>query len=80
MFVTVETFLNCGENSNAIYRVRPVEDQIFPSTMRIQCSRSMRTAFPLGTRFRLPVEVVTPSEQTQFLREIGRGDWSLYKL
>ncbi len=75
MFVIVETFLNPGEPSDAHYRVRPVEGQPFPTTMRVQCSRAMRQAFPLGSRFRLPVELVENKTGGKFLRETGKEKW-----
>lgn len=75
MFVIVETFLNPGEPSDAVYRVRPVNGQIFPSTMRVQCSRAMRQAFPLGSKFRLPLELVENKTGGKFLREIGKETW-----
>lgn len=75
MFVIVETFLNPGEPSDAQYRVRPVEGQPFPTSMRVQCSRAMRHAFPLGSRFRLPVELVENKTGGKFLREVGKETW-----
>ena len=75
MFIIVETFLNPGEPSSAQYRVRPVEGQAFPSSMRVQCSRAMRSAFPLGSKFRLPVELVENKTGGKFLREMGNGKW-----
>jgi hypothetical protein len=78
MFVIVETFLNPGEPSNAVFRVRPVQGQAFPSSMRVQCSRAMRHDFPLGSKFRLPIRLVKPNDGTQFLSEVGLGSWSDY--
>lgn len=75
MFVIVETFINPGEPSDAQYRVRPVEGQHFPNTMRVQCSRAMRQGFPLGSKFRLPVELVENKTGGRFLREIGKKSW-----
>ena len=75
MFVVVETFLNPGEPSSAVYRVRPVAGQPFPTTMRVQCSRAMRSAFPLGSEFRLPVELVENKTGGRFLREKGKDTW-----
>lgn len=75
MFVTVETFLNPGEPSDAVYRVRPVIGQIFSSMMRVQCSRSMRQAFSLGSQFLLPVELVENKTGGKFLREVGKNIW-----
>jgi len=75
MFVVVETFLNPGEPSDAQYRVRPINGQPFPSTMRVQCSRAMRQAFPLGSQIRLPVELVENKTGGRFLREVGKAPW-----
>lgn len=75
MHVIVETFLNPGEPSDAHFRVRPIAGQAFPTSMRVQCSRAMRKAFPLGSKFRLPVELVENKTGGQFLREIGKETW-----
>lgn len=75
MFVIVETFLNPGEPSDAVYRVRPVIGQVFPITMRVQCSRAVRQAFPLGSQFRLAVELVENKTGGKFLREVGKETW-----
>lgn len=75
MLVIVETFLNPGEPSDAHYRARPIEGQAFPISMRVQCSRAMRKAFPLGSKFRFPVELVENKSGSQFLREIGKETW-----
>ena len=75
MFVIVETFLNPGEPSDAQYRVRPINGQFFPGTMRVQCSRTLRQTFPLGSQFRLPVELVENKTGGKFLREVGKAPW-----
>lgn len=77
MFVIVETFLNPGEPSSAVRRVRPVPGQQFPVTMRVQCSRSERDAHPLGTRFRLFVTLVEKSGGEKFLRAVGSEPWEV---
>ena len=77
MYVIVETFLNYGEPSDAQYRVRPVPGQKFPETMRVQCSRALRHAYPLGTKFRFPVTLVENKSGGKFLREVGSGPWDV---
>ena len=79
MYVIVETFLNPGEPSSAHYRVRPVSGQVFPVTMRVQCSRAMREAYPLGTKFRLPAMLVENKTGGKFLREVGSGPWEVVR-
>lgn len=78
MYIVVETFLNHGEPSNAMYRVRPIEGQIYSSSIRVQCSRAMRNAFPLGTKFQIEVELVENKTGAKFLREIGKKTWIQY--
>lgn len=80
MFVIVETFLNPGEPSNAVFRVRPIPGQTFPPSMRVQCSRAMRQAYPLGSRFRLPVQQKSREGGSPFLSEVGSASWDLYLL
>jgi hypothetical protein len=80
MFVVVETFLNPGEPSDAQFRVRPIGGQPFPTTMRVQCSRAMRQAFPLGSKFLLPVELVENKTGGKFLREVGKAPWEKVNL
>jgi hypothetical protein len=36
----------------------------------------MRQAFPLGSQFRLPVELVENKTGGKFLREVGKEQWS----
>ncbi|GAA4417013.1 hypothetical protein GCM10023089_39580 [Quisquiliibacterium transsilvanicum] len=78
MFVVAETFLNPGEPSSADYRLRPIPGQAFPVTMRVQASRAQRMAFPLGTRFRLPVELVETKTGALFLRVVGQQTWQVW--
>lgn len=78
MLVIVETFLNPGEPSSAKYRLRPIPGQAFPTTMRVQASRAQRMAFPLGTRFRLPMELVDYETGAQCLRVVGQDTWQAW--
>lgn len=56
MQIVAETFLNQGEPSTATRRVRPVAGQGYSSGLRIECSKAMRIAFPLGQKFLLDVQ------------------------
>lgn len=77
VFVIVETFLNNGEPSSAAFRVRPIGGQAYPSSMRVQCSKSMRQAYPIGTKFRFPVMLVQRDGGGNFLREVGSSSWEV---
>lgn len=77
LFVIVETFLNVGEPSSAEYRVRPVAGQMFPTSMRVQCSKALRRSYPLGTKFRFPVTLVQREDGGKFLRQVGSSLWEV---
>lgn len=66
--VLVETYLPVGEASRSAIRVRPMIGQPFPQTMRVECSKPMRTAYPVGTCF----------EITAALKQKAGGDLFLY--
>lgn len=77
MDIIVETFLNVGEPSSVSFRVRPVSGQAFPTTMRVPCSKAMRHAFPLGTKFKISIDVVQREQGGDFLREVGKEVWEV---
>ena len=77
MHIIVETFLNAGEPSDATYRVRPIPGQAHPTSMRVQCSRAMRSSEPLGTRFRLWIQLVSPPHQKSYLRHNESDAWEV---
>lgn len=77
MEIIVETFLNEDEPSSATFRVRPVLGQAFPIKMRVQCSKAMRHAYPLGTKFKLQVSVKQRKQGGIFLSEIGKDAWEV---
>lgn len=57
MHIVVETFLSHGETSASAIRVRPLPGQGHDVTMRVECSKAMRTAYPVGQKFLLDVSV-----------------------
>lgn len=52
-YIVVETFRQRGEPSTSDLRVRPVKSEGFPANIRVQCSKAMRKAHPVGTKFRI---------------------------
>ncbi|GGD87967.1 hypothetical protein [Caballeronia grimmiae] len=58
MEIIVETFRAFGEASAAAIRVRPLAGQGFSTALRVECSRSMRQQYPVGTLFRLAVKPI----------------------
>ncbi len=56
--IIVETFRARGENSASPVRVRPLAGQGFSTELRVECSKSMRAQYPVGTLFRLDVRLI----------------------
>lgn len=65
--VIVETFRQQGEPSDANLRVRPVSGQGLPVQMRVECSRDMRTKYPVGTKFRIKAKITNKEGGQEFL-------------
>jgi hypothetical protein len=76
MYVIVETFNAGGEKSRSPIRVRPLPDQGFSSDMRVECSREMRTAFPVGQLFCIWVKVTSRLDSPDFLYSSYRDPWN----
>ena len=51
--VVVETYNAVKAGKSSRIHVRPVPGQPFPPSMDVECSRSMRKLYPVGTRFRI---------------------------
>ncbi len=77
--VIVETFINNGESTDAKIRVRPVAGQGFSTFMRVECSRSMRENYPIGTRFKLQMKLTSKEGGTEFLYAHYNSDYEVLK-
>jgi len=66
MEIIVETYVPSGEPSSAGLRVRPLPGQGVDPKLKVECSRSMRGQYPVGSLFRLKVKLAD-REGTQFL-------------
>jgi hypothetical protein len=75
MNVIVETFLKPDDPSDAQYRLRLVDGEPFPNSMLVQCSGTIAQEAPLGSKFRISVELVEDEKGIQFLRQIGKEKW-----
>ena len=71
--VIVETYYEIKGGKNTRVHVRPIAGESFPTTMDVECSRSMRTAHPLGTKFRLYAKLTGQKGGKPFL--YSRFDW-----
>lgn len=51
--VVVETYYAVKAGKTSRIHVRPVAGQAYAQTMDVECSRTMRKAYPIGTKFKI---------------------------
>ncbi|UVC19371.1 hypothetical protein [Mesorhizobium onobrychidis] len=72
--IVVETYAARKPGKSSFIHVRPIEGQPFPTSMDVECSRSMRKNHPVGTKFRIYAKGITNREGGKpFL--YSRFDW-----
>ena len=71
--VVVETYEEVNAGKSSRIHVRPVPGQPYPTTMDVECSRSMRKLYPVGTKFRLYAKETNKEGGKPFL--YSRYDW-----
>ncbi|WP_321448675.1 hypothetical protein [uncultured Cohaesibacter sp.] len=65
--VVVETYEASRKGRGKAIHVRPVEGEVYPVTMDVECSRSMRKNHPVGTRFRIYAKETNKQGSKPFL-------------
>ena len=65
--IIIETFRNTGGGSSKSIRARPVAGQGLDTSMKVECSSSMRKNHPVGTLFLLQAKVTNREGGTPFL-------------
>ena len=71
--VVVETYYTVGRGERRSIRVRPIPGEAFPPTINVECSRSMRMQYRVGTRFRICAKLTDKEGGQPFL--YSRYDW-----
>jgi hypothetical protein len=71
--VVVETYNAVKPGKSSRTHVRPVPGQPYPPTMDVECSRSMRKQFPVGTKFRIYAKETSREGGKPFL--YSHYDW-----
>ncbi len=66
MDIVVESYLGEGRGEHGNIRIRPVAGQFYPQSLNVECSRSLRTQYPVGTKFRIRVKL-TDMKGAEFL-------------
>ena len=64
--VIIETFRHTGGNSKHSIRARPLSGQGLSTSMRVECSSSMREIHPVGTLFKVRAKI-KDTDQEQHL-------------
>ena len=72
-YYIVKTENATGGASSAKIRVSPIEGQGLLTSTKVECSRSMRKEYPVGTLFKLRAKVTSKEGGTPFL--YSRHDW-----
>ena len=65
--VIIKTYRATGGGSNKSVRARPIDGQGFDTSMKVECSSSMRKNNPLGTLFLLDAKITNREGGTPFL-------------
>lgn len=66
--IIVESFrLDNTSGRHGAIHVRPAEGQIYPQTLMVECSRRLKTDYPVGTKFRLSVKLTDLKGGGEFL-------------
>lgn len=76
MLVIVETFYAGNEKSGSPIRVRPVAGQGLSTNMRVECSKTMRNAYPVGQKFSLYARITNRLGGPDFLYSSYRDEWN----
>ena len=76
MKIIVESFYALGEKSGSSVRVRPLAGQGFSTGMRVECSKAMRDAYPVGQKFCIYVQVKNMLGGPDHLYSSYRASWN----
>ncbi|MDR2195678.1 MAG: hypothetical protein LBE50_03610 [Gallionellaceae bacterium] len=61
-YVIIETYCSHGESSHHSIRARPLPGQDLPTSMKVECSSSMREKYPIGTKFKVWAKIKSTAD------------------
>lgn len=70
--IVIETYAAINENSSSKIRARPVKGQGLDTGLKVECSKTMREKFPLGSKIKVRAKI-TNRQGTIFV--YTRYDW-----
>jgi hypothetical protein len=65
--VIIETYYEMKSGKSSRVHARPIAGQPFPTTLDVECSRSMRANHPVGTKFRVWAKLTDLNGGGEFL-------------
>ncbi|KFE97889.1 hypothetical protein IX38_19690 [Chryseobacterium luteum] len=61
-YIIVQSVLSNEKGQHGPVHIKPLPDQDpYLETMFVQCSKVLSTNFPVGTKFRIKVKIITPT-------------------
>lgn len=55
-------------------RLKPLEGQVIPNSYFVDCSRTLRKQYPIGTIYQSDVRLVQPKNRKPYLQAIHRNN------
>jgi hypothetical protein len=55
--IIVQSLMGVDSQGRSKPQVRPIEGQIFDSSLNVECSKNLLENYPLGTRFRIRAQL-----------------------
>lgn len=74
--IVITTYIAKNENSSSKVRAYPLSGQGFPEDLNVECSKSMRSNYPVGTKFKVRAKI-TDREGTLFIYSDYRKDYTV---
>ncbi len=65
--VVIETYEGASRGHHGSIRARPITGEYYPTTMVVECSKSMRTKHPVGSKFRIYAKEISRERSPTFL-------------
>lgn len=78
--VLVETYVERGSGLHGEVHVRPVGGQGYPDDARVRCSKAMRIAHPIGTKFLIYAKATDREGGRDFLSSHHSWDYEIVEL
>jgi hypothetical protein len=67
-YIVVESYLPASTaGKHGPVHIRPVPGEMFPTTLQVECSKTMVRNYPVGTRFRIRAKLTDKEGGGEFL-------------